>query len=94
MRQHTQRELIYPGVEDSDIFYNYKPSPLECIFGHIPFLRRWDTVLRYSGIHLDTPRRYVRIQLDTVENSGVQWICCKIARYRSIQGHSGIPRIR
>jgi len=49
------------------------PSPpLECIFGYIPFLRRWDTV-RYSGIQLDTAR-YVRIQLDTVavEYSGIR----------------------
>jgi len=64
------------------------PSPpLECILGHIPFSRRWDTV-GYSGIQqiqLDTAR-YARIQLDTVGYSRIQWICCKMAKYRSIQG--------
>ena len=35
---------------------------------------------RYSSI--DTAR-YVRIQLDTVGYSGIQWICCKMARYIS-----------
>ena len=44
--------------------------------------------MRYSGIQLDTAR-YVRIQLDTVGYSGKQWICCKMARYRSIQGYTG-----
>jgi len=39
--------------------------------------------MRYSGIQqiqLDTARN-VRIQLDTVGYSGIQWICCKMARY-------------
>jgi len=54
----------------------YRSPPLlvleleQCIFGHIPFSRRWDT-MRYSGIQqiqLDTAR-YIRIQLD---NSGIQ----------------------
>jgi len=60
------------------------------------FVKRWDTV-RYSGIQLDTAR-YVRIQLDTVGYSGIQWICCRMARYRLIQiqdtGIHGIPRMR
>jgi len=38
-------------------------------------------IQRDSGIQLDTAR-YVRIQLDTVRYSGIQWICCKIARCR------------
>ena len=36
-----------------------------------------------AGYYLDTAR-YVRIQLDTVGYSGIQWICCKMAKYRSI----------
>jgi len=49
----------------------------------------------YGGIQLDTARYvYVRIQLDTVRYSRIQWICCKIARCRQIQGYSGIPRTR
>jgi len=47
--------------------------------------------VRYSGIQqiqLDTAK--YDIQLDTVGHSGIQWICCKMAR----QGHSEIPRIR
>jgi len=66
--------------------------PLECLLGHIPFSRRWDMV-RYRRVQLDTAR-YVRIRLETVGYSGIQWICCKMARCRSIQGYSGIPRIR
>ena len=31
------------------------PLPLECIFGSVPFSKRWDTV-RYSGMQLDTAR--------------------------------------
>ena len=64
--------------------FRYSP-PLECAFGHIPFSRRWDTV-RYSGIQPDTAR-YVRLELDTVGDSGIQWICCKMARcsYGEIQ---------
>ena len=61
--------------------------PLEYIFGQIPFSGWWDTV-RYSGIQLDIAR-YVRIQLDTVRHSGIQWFCCNMARYRSIQGYTG-----
>jgi len=49
--------------------------------------------VRYSGIRLDTAR-YVRIQLDTVGDSGIQWICCKMDRYRIDAGIHGIPRIR
>jgi len=64
--------------------------PLECIFGHIPFSRRWDKV-RYSGIQLDTAR-YVRIQLDTdtvwdtagYSGSAAKWL--DIDRYREIHG--------
>jgi len=41
--------------------------------------------VRYSEIQLDTAR-YVQIQLDTVGYSGIQWICCKMARYRSLPG--------
>jgi len=66
--------------------------PLECIFGYIPFSRRWDTV-RYSGIQLNTAR-YVRVQLDTVGYSGTQWICCKMDRYRIDTGIYGTPKIR
>jgi len=43
--------------------------------------------VRYSGIQPDTAR-YVRIQLDTVGYSGIQWICCKMDRYRSRQGYT------
>ena len=45
--------------------------------------------MRYSGIQLDTAR-YVRIQLETVGYSGIQWICCKMDRYKleSIQGYT------
>jgi len=76
-----------------------RPSPpLECIFGHIPFSRRWDTV-RYSGIQLDTAR-YVWIQLNTVGvgvgvgYSMTAWdtvdLLQKMARYTSIQqGYTG-----
>jgi len=39
-------------------------------------------------MQLDTAR-YVRTQLDTVGYSGIQWICCTMAGYRSIQGYSG-----
>jgi len=50
-------------------------------------------MVRYSGIQLDTAK-YVRIQLDTVEKSGIQGICfcCKMARYGLIQGIHGITR--
>jgi len=50
--------------------------PLECIFDHIPFSRRWDPVRYYSGIQLDTVRYvygygytagYSGIKLDTVD---------------------------
>jgi len=65
-----------------------------CIFGHIPFSRRWNTV-RYSGIQRDTAR-YVRIQLDTAGYSGsaAKW---RLDIDRSIQvqgGIHGIPRTR
>jgi len=52
--------------------------------------------MRYSGIQqilLDTAR-YVRIQLDTVEYSGIQWLCFKMDRYRIDTGIHGIPRTR
>jgi len=55
--------------------------------------------VRYSRIQLDTARyvRILRIQLysciqrDTAYSihSGIPWICCKMARYRSIQGYTG-----
>jgi len=73
-------------------YMQYKSPPMECIFGYIPFSRRWDTV-RYSGIQLDTAR-YVRIQLDAVGHSEMQWICCKLDRYRIDTGIHGRPRIR
>jgi len=44
--------------------------------------------MRYSGIQqiqLDATR-YVRIQLDTVGYSGIQWICCIMARYEDAAG--------
>jgi len=51
-------------------------------------------VVGYVEIQQDTAR-YVRIQLDIVGYSGIQWICCKMARYRSIDtGIHGIPRIQ
>jgi len=70
-----------PAVLSLDIS---RSPPLECIFGHIPFSRRWGTV-RYSGIQLDTAR-YVRIQLDTAGYSGsaAKWIDVE-----SIQGYKG-----
>jgi len=68
--------------------------PLKCIFGHIPCSRRWNRV-RYSGMQLDTAR-YVS-QLGTVGYSGIQWICCKMARYRLMQqrctGYQGYGEI-
>ena len=66
-----------------------EPS-LECIFGHIPFSRRWDTV-RCSGIQLDTAR-YVRIQLDTVGYSGYSGSAAKWIDIESIQGYTGYPK--
>ena len=60
--------------------------PLKCIVDQIQFSRRWDAV-SYSKKQLDTVI-YVRIQLDTVEHSGIQWICCKMAR----QIDTGIQR--
>jgi len=66
--------------------------PLKCIFGHISFSRRWDTV-RYSGIQLDTAR-YVQIQLDTVRYSGIQWTCCKMAKYRNTAGYQEYGEIQ
>jgi len=71
-----------------------KPSPVECIFGCIPFSRRWDTV-RYSGIQqiqLDT-YGYSWIQWDTAY-SGIRWICCTMARYRDdTAGYQGYGKI-
>jgi len=66
--------------------------PLECMFGYIPFSRRWDTV-RYSGIQLDTARN-VRIQLvDTVRYSrGYSGSAAKLLdvdRYRDTAGYQG-----
>ena len=63
---------------------------LECIFGHIR------EILWYSGIQqiqLDTAR-YVRIQLDTVGYSEIQWIFCKMARYRDTVGYQGYDEIQ
>ena len=53
--------------------------PLECIFDHIPFSRRWDTG-RYSGIQLDM-YGYSWIQWDTAGYSGS---AAKVDRYRLI----------
>jgi len=69
--------------------------PLECRFiGRMPY-----PVFEAVGykekqqIQLDTAI-YVRIQLDTVGYSEISWIHCKMARYRWMQGYSGIPRKR
>jgi len=57
--------------------------PLECIFGYIPFSRRWDTVRysRYSWIQLDT-YKYSWIQWDTAGYSGsaAEWLDTGIQR--------------
>ena len=53
--------------------------------------------MRHSGIQqiqLDTAR-YIRIQLDTVGSSGIQWICCEMARYsRDTAGYQGYGEIQ
>jgi len=52
----------------------------------------------YGEIQRDTEldtARYVRFQLDTVGYSGIQWICCKIDRYRIDTGMiHGMPRTK
>jgi len=63
-----------PARDHASLPIQRRPPLLECIFGQIPYSRRWDTV-RYSGIQLDIAR-YVRIQLDIAGYSGIQWICC------------------
>jgi len=65
--------------------------PLESVFLAIFRFRGVGYAVRYSGIQLDTAR-YVRIQLDTVGYSGIQWICCKMNRYRIDTGINGIPK--
>jgi len=63
------------------------------IFRFRVFEAVWDdATVRYSGMQLDTAgdtARYVRIHRYSWILSGIQrdyrWICCKMARYRSIQ---------
>jgi len=55
-------------------------------------------MVRYSGMQqmqLDTAR-YVRIQLDAVEYSGIQWFCCAMAidRYRDTARYQGYGEIQ
>ena len=52
--------------------------------------------MRYSGmqqIQLDIAR-YARIQLGTVGYSGIQWICCRMARHRDTAGYQGYGEIQ